>query len=406
MKQNIIRVCEPDITQREIRYVTDAIKTGHISGMAKYVGLFEKAFAKKTGVKYAISVNSGGSALFLALWGLGIRKGDEVIVPTFTMAATVFAVTQCGAKPIFVDCEANGNIDVTKIESKITRKTKVVMPVHIYGHPCDMDEIRKLAKKHRLFVVEDAAEAQGALYKGKIVGTLSDAACFSFYANKLVTTGEGGMIATNNKKLAEEIALLRNYYFTKQTRYLHNCLAWNMKLSSLLAALGLAQIERLDELVNKRRANAKYYNKGLASLKDQIILPEEKKNARSVFWMYGVVLKKERVRDKLMRYLTKNNIESRAFFIPMHNQPLYKKYKKGKYPNSEFLGRNGLYLPSSSHLSKADKDRVIGVIKAFYINNPKPRKDIRNYEKTTIIRNIRNNMRNYKKRRKQYKNFS
>ncbi|MDP3726074.1 MAG: DegT/DnrJ/EryC1/StrS family aminotransferase [bacterium] len=369
MKQsnkNIIRVCEPDITSREIKYVTDAIKTGQISGMAKYVGLFEKAFAKKTGVKYAISVNSGGSALFLALWGLGIRKGDEVIVPTFTMAATAFAVTQCGAKPVFVDGEPNGNIDVSQIESKITKRTKAIMPVHIYGHPCDMDEIKALAKKYKLFIVEDAAEAHGALYKNKIAGTMSDASCFSFYANKLVTTGEGGMIATNNKKLAEVFALLRNYYFSNHTRYLHKHLAWNMKLSSVLSALGLAQLERLNELVNKRRANAKYYTKGLSSLKNHLIFPTEKKGVRSVYWMYALVLKEEGKRDTLMRYLKKNNVESRAFFIPMHNQPLYKKYKNGSYPVSESLGRNGLYLPSSSHLSKKDKDRVISVIKEFF----------------------------------------
>src|SRR3989344_7040816 len=192
--EKIIRVCEPDISSREIKYVTDAIKTGHISGMAKYVSLFEKAFAKKTGVKYAVAVNSGGSALFLALWALGVRKGDEVIVPTFTMVATANAVAHCGAKPVFVDCEENGNIDVSKIEEKITSRTKAIMPVHIYGHPCDMDEIKAIAKKYKLFIVEDAAEAQGALYKEKIVGTWSDAACFSFYANKLITTGEGGMV--------------------------------------------------------------------------------------------------------------------------------------------------------------------------------------------------------------------
>ena len=367
--KKIIRVCEPDITSREIRYVTDAIKTGHISGMAKYVGLFEKAFAQKTGVKYAISVNSGGSALFLALWGLGIRTGDEVIVPTFTMAATAFAVTQCGARPVFVDCEANGNIDVTKIESKITKKTKAIMPVHIYGHPCDMDEVWKLAKKHHLFVVEDAAEAQGALYKGKTIGASSDAVCFSLYANKLVTTGEGGMITTNSKKLANELALLRNYYFSNQTRYLHAHLAWNMKLSSLLAALGLAQLERLSELVAKRRANARYYNKKLAVLKNQIVLPGEKNGVRSVYWMYGIVLRNEGLREKLMRHLKKNNIESRAFFIPMHKQPLYKKDKKESYPVSEFLGRNGLYLPSASQLSKKEKDRVIAAIKEFFIKS-------------------------------------
>lgn len=367
ISKNIIRVCEPDITNREIKYVMDAIKTGHISGMAKYVGLFEKAFAKKTGVKYAVAVNSGASALFLALWAFGIREGDEVIVPTFTMAACANAVVQCGAKPIFVDCEPNGNIDVAQIEKKITKRTKAIMPVHIYGHPCDMDEIKKIARKHKLFVLEDAAEAQGALYKGRKVGALGDAACFSFYANKLVTTGEGGMVATNNKKLAEEVSKLRDHYWSGKgkNRYYHKKVAWNMKLSSLLAALGLAQLERLDELAKKRRANAKYYTKKLSSLKDHVVFPGEKRGIRSVFWMYGLVFKKQGKRDALIDYLGKNGIESRAFFIPMHLQPPHR--QKGSFPISEYLGWNGLYIPSSSHLSRKDKDKVIRVIKEFFI---------------------------------------
>ncbi|MBI2048129.1 MAG: DegT/DnrJ/EryC1/StrS family aminotransferase [Parcubacteria group bacterium] len=365
----MIRVCEPDITSREIRYVMDAIKTGQISGMAKYVGLFEKAFAKKTDVKYAVAVNSGASALFLALWALGIRKGDEVIVPAFTMAASANAVVQCGAKPVFVDSEDNGNIDVTKIEKKITKRTKAIMPVHIYGHPCHMDEIKRIAKKYKLYIVEDAAEAQGASYKGKVVGAWSDAACFSFYANKLVTTGEGGMVATNDKKLADELSKFRDHYWSGKgkNRYFHKKPAWNMKLSSLLAALGLAQLERLDELINKRRANAKYYTKGLQTLRDRLIFPTEKKGVRSVFWMYGLVVKEKGKRDKLIDYLAKNNIESRAFFIPMNLQPAHK--QKGSFPVSEYLGANGLYIPSSSHLSKKDKDRVIVVIKEFFLKS-------------------------------------
>jgi len=362
--KNIIRVCEPDITKLEIKYVTDAITTGHVSSSAKYVGLFEKAFAKKICVKYAISVNSCGSALFLALWGLGIRKGDEVIVPTFTMAATANSVVQCGAKPVFVDCEENGNIDVNQIEKKINKRTKAIMPVHIYGHPCDMDEIRAIAQKYKLYVVEDAAEAQGSLYKNKVAGSLSDAACFSFYANKLITTGEGGMIVTNNKKLTEECSKLKDYYFSGKNKFLHERLAWKLSLTSLQAALGLAQLERLDELVNKRRANAVYYTNGLSVLKDHLVFPAEKEGVRSVYWMYALVLKKENKRDKLMRHLAQKGIETRAFFVPMHKQPIYK--ENGIYPISEYLGRNGLYLPSSSHLNKKDKDRVIVLIKDFF----------------------------------------
>ncbi len=367
--KKIIRVCEPDITSREMRYVMDAVKTGQISGMARYVKLFEAAFARKTGTRYAIAVNSGASALFLGLWALHIRKGDEVIVPTLTMAASANAVAQCGANPVFVDCEPNGNIDVTQIEKKITKRTKAIMPVHIYGHPCDMNAIWTLARKYRLYIVEDAAEAQGALYKSRRVGTLGDMACFSLYANKLVTTGEGGMITTDNKTLAHEISKLRDHYFSGKgkNRYYHKKMGWNMKLSSILAALGLAQVERLNELVNKRRANAKYYTQGLSPLKNHLIFPTEKKGIRSVYWTYGIVLKNRGPRDKLIDYLAKHGVESRAFFIPMHQQPLYR--TKGPFPISERLSRSGLYIPSSSHLSKRDKDAVITAIKYFFQNH-------------------------------------
>jgi perosamine synthetase len=198
----MIRVCEPSISELEREYVRQALNSNWLSSIAPPVALFEEAFAKRFGAKHAVAVNSGGSALFLALWALGIRPGDEVIVPTFTMVASAGAVTQCGATPIFVDCEPDtANLDVSKIEERITPQTRAIMPVHIYGHPCDMDAIRALARDYRLFVIEDAAEAHGALYKGKPVGTLGDAGCFSFYANKLITTGEGGMILTDDDKL-------------------------------------------------------------------------------------------------------------------------------------------------------------------------------------------------------------
>ena len=359
-----IKVCEPDITQKEIDYVAKAVKETHISSTAKYTNLFKEKFAEKIGVKHAVAVNSGGSALFLALWALGVRKGDEVIVPTFTMVATANAVVHCGAKPVFVDCEENGNIDVSKIEEKITSRTKAIMPVHIYGHPCDMDEIKAIARKHSLFVVEDAAEAHGALYKKKMAGSLGDIGCFSFYANKIITTGEGGMIVTNNQSLARRLSKLKAYHFSDKKHFWHKELAWNFRMSSLEAALGLAQLERFDELVEKRRKNAEYYNAGLADLKNYLLFPKEKENARSVYWMYGIVFKKKNQRNKLREYLEKNGIETRTFFFPMHWQPIYK--ENGSYPVADYLGRNGLYLPSSSHLSIQDKDRVIKTIKNFF----------------------------------------
>ncbi len=358
-----IRVCEPYITKKEIDFVSRAVKEGNISSTAKYVELFEKAFAKKFGIKYAVAVNSGGSALFLALWALGVRGGDEVIVPTFTMVATANAVVQCRAKPVFVDCEENGNIDVKKIEEKITQKTKAIIPVHIYGHPCDMDKIMAIAKKHKLLVVEDAAEAHGALYKNKLAGTFGEAGCFSFYANKVMTTGEGGMIITNNAALYKKLIKLKAYYFHDKRHFWHEQQAWNLRMSALEASLGLAQLERLNELVDLRRKNAKYYTEKLQDLKDFLVFPSEKKGVKSVFWMYGLVLKKGN-RDKLMKFLEKNGVETRTYFFPMHWQPIYK--EKEAYPVADRLGKNGLYLPSSSQLTKKEKDRVVALVKKFF----------------------------------------
>lgn len=366
-KTDHIRVCEPDITEKEITYVTDAIKAGEVSSTAPPVNLFEKAFAKKIGVKHAVAVNSCGSALFLSAWALGIREGDEVIVPTFTMAATAYAVSQCGATPVFVECEENGNIDIHRIEEKITPKTKAIFPVHIYGHPCDMDVVCAVAKKHNLFVVEDAAEALGATYKGAMTGSLSNVGCFSFYANKLITTGEGGMITTNDDALAEELSKLRGYYLSRgASRFVHEKLAWNMRMSALEAALGLAQLERLDELVGKRRKNAADYTNGLASLSKYLVFPGEKEDVRNVYWMYGLVLKEEGKRDALAEFLKEREVETRPFFTPMHLEPLYRTEPQEELPVSERLGRSGLYIPSSSHLTVEQKGRVIDAIKEFF----------------------------------------
>jgi len=362
--QKYIRVCEPYITGREIAAVSRAVREGNISSTAKYVELFEKSFAKKFGAKYAVAVNSCGSALFLALWALGVRKGDEVIVPTFTMVATANAVAQCGAKPVFVDCEENGNIDVRKIEEKITAETKAIMPVHIYGHPCDMDEIKAVAKKYNLLMIEDAAEAHGALYKNKVVGTFGDAGCFSFYANKIITCGEGGMIITDNLALYKKLIKLRAYYFHDKRHFWHEHLAWNLRMSALEASLGLVQLKRIDEMIELRRKNAQYYTEKLQDLENFLIFPSEKEKVRSVFWMYGLIIKKGN-RDKLMKFLEKNGIETRTYFFPMHWQPIYK--EEGSYPVADRLGKNGLYLPSSSHLSRAEKDRVIKLVKEFFL---------------------------------------
>jgi perosamine synthetase len=312
-------------------------------------------------VKHAVAVNSGGSALFLALWTLGIREGDEVILPTFTMIASAGAVTQCGATPIFVDSEpGTGNIDVALIETKITTRTRAIMPVHIYGHPCDMDPIRQLARDYGLFLVEDAAESHGALYKGAQAGTMGNAGCFSFYANKIITSGEGGMIITDDDKFAHRLRHTRAYDFDEARHFWHKRLAWNFRMSSLEAAVGRAQLERLDELVAARIRNARYYSERLGDL---VELMPVKEYATAVSWMFGIMVRDLAERDGLMAYLAAQGVETRTFFLPMHQQPVYKSPES--FPVAEDLGRRGLYLPSSSHLSDADKDTVIKHVRAY-----------------------------------------
>jgi len=361
----MIQVCRPSTTSKEIVWVLKALKENRISSTGGYVEQFEEEFAKKIGSKYCVAVNSGGSALFLALWALGIRAGDEVIIPTFTMIATANAVDQCGAKPVLVDADWDTcNIDVKKIEKKITSKTKAILPVHIYGHPCEMDVIMRLAKKHNLFVVEDCAEAHGAEFRGKKVGTFGDIGCWSFYANKIITTGEGGAITTNNASLAKEIRQLKAYYFSPVRHFDHQKIGWNYRMSSLEAAYGLGQLERMEELIAARISNANTYNVLLKDLVEDGLIetPIEKMFARNVYWMYLIKVGKER--DRLMLFLEKNGIETRTGFFPVHWQKPYA--ESGGYPTADKLGAESLYLPSSSDLTMQEIRTVVQKIKEYY----------------------------------------
>ncbi|MDI6737846.1 MAG: DegT/DnrJ/EryC1/StrS family aminotransferase, partial [Nanoarchaeota archaeon] len=248
----MIPVCEPCMAGKELEYVSDCIKTNWISSNGRYITQFEDSFSRYCGTKYGIGCSNGTVALHLALAAIGIGPGDEVIIPDFTMIATANAVAYCGATPIPVDSEPRTwNMDVRQIKEKITSKTKAIMPVHIYGHPVDMDPLLKLAKEHNLLVIEDAAEAHGALYKNRKTGSLGDAACFSFYANKLITTGEGGMVVTNNEQIAEKARLLRNHAFGKP-RFVHNEIGFNYRMTNIQAAIGCAQMEKIDEFVDAR----------------------------------------------------------------------------------------------------------------------------------------------------------
>jgi perosamine synthetase len=366
----MIPVCEPLLTGKESEYVSECLKTNWISSAGKYIPEFEKGFAEYCGCKHGVSTTNGTTALHLALAALGIGAGDEVIMPAFTMAACAFSIIYTGAKPVLVDAEPDTwNMDVTQIERKVTKKTKAIMPVHIYGHPCDMDLIMDIAKRHNLFVVEDAAEAHGAEYKGKRVGSIGHVSCFSFYANKIITTGEGGMVVTSDAQIAEKARRLKDQAFSPQRRFLHTNVGFNYRMTNVQAAIGLAQLESIDKFVDMRRKNASLYSAGLRNIPG-ITLPQEKEWAKNVYWMYGIVAgEKTGVgRDSLMQKLKEKGVDTRTFFIPMHVQPAFLSmglFAGESYPVATELSEKGLYLPSGSGLKPAEIDAVCTAIRAI-----------------------------------------
>lgn len=361
----MIPVYEPYLKGNEVKYVMECFKKNWLSAFGSYNYKFEESFSSYCGVKYGISVTSGTAALHLAVAALKIGKGDEVIVPDFTMIAPALAVAYQGSTPIFVDAEPKTwTIDVQKIEEKITKRTKAIIPVHIYGHPCDMDPIMKLAEKYNLHVIEDAAEAHGALYNGKKAGSFGDISAFSFYTNKVITTGEGGMVVTNDKKLAERVEWLRNFCFDKERRYFHEEIGFKYPLTNLQAAIGVAQMEYIEEIIKRKREIAHTYNKLLRNL--PVVLPYEAKNVRNIYWMYGILIEEEFgvSRDKLKELLFKKGIETRFFFTGLHKQPPFK--TEGSFPVSEALEKNGLYIPCSPNLSHDQLEFVANSIKDIY----------------------------------------
>lgn len=369
---NFLPVCEPLLAGNELRYVTDAISTGWISSSGSYVGKFEESFAAWCGAKYGIAVCNGTVALHLAMVALGVGSGDEVILPDFTMIASALAVCYTGAKPVFVDAEADTwNISPSAVEKAITSHTKGIMAVHIFGNPCDMTALNALAKKHGLFLMEDAAESHGAQWQGVRTGNLSSIAGFSFFANKNLTTGEGGMVLTNDKSLADACRYYKNVCFSPNAprNYLHDNIGFNYRMSNLHAAIGLAQTEKAEEYLALRQEHGRMYRERLSVIPGislQTIRPE----AHCAFWMNGIALTKEygRSRNALMSYLKSEGIDTRLFFNGMHRQPALQKFGcdcTGAFPVSDFLADNGFYLPSGSGLNEADIDRVCESIAKF-----------------------------------------
>ena len=368
----MIPVNEPLIGEREIEYVLDCLKTGWISSSGKYLESFEQAWANYCGMRYGVAVSNGTTALQLAVACLNLQPGDEVIMPTFTIISCAQAVTYNSGIPVLVDAEPRTwCMDVKQVAAKITPRTRAIMPVHIYGHPVDMDPLISLANQHGLHVIEDAAEAHGAEYlceRGsssavwRRCGGLGDISVFSFYANKLVTTGEGGMVLTNDAQIAEQARSLRNLCFKRERRFHHSELGYNFRLTNLQAAIGLAQIDRMPETIAKKRWMGEAYTQRLQHL-TVLQLPVEEPWARQVYWMYGLVLDEstQLTAVELARRLQEQGIETRPFFLGMHEQPVYTSrglFKDEHYPVAERIARQGLYLPSGLTISEAQVDEV------------------------------------------------
>ncbi len=361
---DFIPVNEPLLNGNEKKYLCECIDTGWISSEGPFVKEFEQKISATVNRKYGIAVSNGTAALEVAVQALGIGEGDEVIMPTFTIISCAMAVTKLGAVPVLVDSDLHTwNMNVDEIEAKITPRTKAIMIVHLYGLPVEVDGILAIAKKYGLKVIEDAAEMHGQTYKGKPCGSFGDISTFSFYPNKHITTGEGGMVVMDDEELAERCQVLRNLCFRKDVRYVHDEISDNYRLTNLQAAVGLAQLERLDEFVKRKRAMGRYYTEQLRNI-DGLILPIERTDyAYNIYWVYGIVLDRQVQVDnkQIQKLLAEEGIGSRTFFWCMHEQPVYQKkglFQGESYPNGEYLARKGFYIPSGLALTEEQLERV------------------------------------------------
>ncbi|KAB8317526.1 DegT/DnrJ/EryC1/StrS family aminotransferase [Tolypothrix campylonemoides VB511288] len=365
---NPIPVNEPLLNGNEKKYLFECIETGWISSEGPFVKQFEEQFAACVGRKYGIAVSNGSVALDAAVAALGIGSGDEVILPTFTIISCAAAIVRVGAVPVVVDCDAQTwNMDVSQIEAKITSRTKAIMVVHIYGLPVDMEPVLALADRYGLQIIEDAAEMHGQTYKGRPCGSFGAISTFSFYPNKHITTGEGGMLLTDNEQLAERCCSLRNLCFQPQKRFIHKELGWNFRMTNLQAALGVAQLERLDEFVARKRHIGQRYTELLSDIPGlQLPLPRTD-YADNIYWVYGLVLKDEVPFDaeEAMRRLAKYKIGTRPFFWCMHEQPVLRKmglFDGVSYPVAERIARRGFYIPSGMALTDEQIYQVAQVL--------------------------------------------
>ena len=366
---DFIPVNEPLLNGNEKKYLCECIDTGWISSEGPFVKEFESKFSKTVNREFGISVTNGTAALEIAVRAIGITEGDEVIMPTFTIISCAEAVTRVGGVPVLVDSDPDTwNMCVDQIESKITPKTKAIMVVHIYGLPVDMDKVLDIAKRHNLKIVEDAAEMHGQTYNGRPCGSFGDISIFSFYPNKHITTGEGGMIVTNDEELAEKCRSYRNLCFQRDVRYVHEELSGNYRFTNLQAAVGLAQLERLEEFVEKKRNMGRRYTELLKDVKGIKLPKEYEGDNQNIYWVYGIVLGDEIKCDnrEFVKNLGEKGVGSRTFFWCMHEQPVYTErglFKNEKYPVAEKLARKGLYIPSGLALTDEQIECVADVVR-------------------------------------------
>lgn len=374
----MIPVNEPVIGSREVEYVMDCLETGWISSAGKYIGAFEEAWAEYCGMRHGVAVSNGTLALQLALRAIDLRPGDEVILPTFTIISCAMAVVYNRAVPVLVDADPDTwCLNAAAIEEHVTERTRAIMPVHIYGHPVDMDQVNQVAARHNLHVIEDSAEAHGAEYlsgrnqgspEWRRAGGLGALSVFSFYANKPITSGEGGMVLTQDDQLAERLRSLRNLCYRQDRRFYHTELGFNFRMTNLQAAVGLAQVERIDEIVERKRWIGARYTERLSDL-DGLQLPSEKPWARQIYWMYGIVLDERRGRSAadFAAALHQSGIQTRPFFLGMHRQPALSESgvaTDSEFPVADRLAEYGLYLPTGLSITEAEIDQVCEAVRA------------------------------------------
>lgn len=366
-----LSVSEPSLGGNEKKYVMDCIDSGWISSQGDYIDKFQQAFSQYIGVGNALCTSSGTTALHLALKALEIGEGDEVLVPNITFGACANAVIHAGAKPVFVDIDQDTwTISIAKIEDAISEKTKAIMPVHLYGHPCEMEQISNIAKKYSLKIIEDCAQALGAEYKGRRVGTFGDVACFSFFANKVITTGEGGMVVTRDKQLFNRMALLRDHGMSKDRRYWHVEAGFNYRMTNLQAAVGLAQLERIDSFLNLRAQVTAIYDERLGAI-EGLFLPPNAKWAKNIHWLYCIEIEEEMLgmsRGKLAEMLKEEGYETRNIFPPLHIQPAFGSGELGEFPVSERLSERVLCLPTSNAITLEHTKSVCSAIEKIVDN--------------------------------------